>query len=210
MMAHTISPEKLAGQARIMADAGCQCVYVVDSAARWCSTAWPTGVALVAELGEDAEVGFQGTKTWGWGWPTRWRRCAPGPSRSTAACAGSGPARAMRPSRLSSGCSTNRVKTGIDFFDIADAAEDVVRPAMPAECVLDRNALIMGIPASTRASSNTPFARPSATACPPTSYCTGPVSASSSAARKINSSTSPWKSNASRKVAPRSRVSILA
>ena len=36
------------------------------------------------------------------------------------------------------------VKTGIDFFDITDAAEDVVRPAMPAECLLDRNALIMG------------------------------------------------------------------
>lgn len=32
MMAHTIAPEKLAAQARIMADAGCQCVYVVDSA----------------------------------------------------------------------------------------------------------------------------------------------------------------------------------
>ena len=32
MMSHTISPEKLAAQARIMADAGCQCVYVVDSA----------------------------------------------------------------------------------------------------------------------------------------------------------------------------------
>ena len=36
------------------------------------------------------------------------------------------------------------VKTGIDFFDIADAAEDVVAKAMPAECLLDRNALIMG------------------------------------------------------------------
>ena len=36
------------------------------------------------------------------------------------------------------------VKTGIDFFDIADAAEDVVAPAMPAECLLDRKALIMG------------------------------------------------------------------
>ena len=36
------------------------------------------------------------------------------------------------------------VKTGIDFFDIADAAEDVVSKAMPAECLLDRNALIMG------------------------------------------------------------------
>ncbi len=32
MMSHTIAPEKLAAQARIMADAGCQCVYVVDSA----------------------------------------------------------------------------------------------------------------------------------------------------------------------------------
>ena len=32
MMAHTTSPEALAKQARIMADAGCQCVYVVDSA----------------------------------------------------------------------------------------------------------------------------------------------------------------------------------
>ena len=36
------------------------------------------------------------------------------------------------------------VKTGIDFFEIADAAEEVVAPAMPAECLLDRNALMMG------------------------------------------------------------------
>ncbi|MFD1045318.1 4-hydroxy-2-oxovalerate aldolase, partial [Kibdelosporangium lantanae] len=32
MMAHSQPPEMLAKQARIMADAGCQCVYVVDSA----------------------------------------------------------------------------------------------------------------------------------------------------------------------------------
>src|SRR5258705_9111280 len=32
MMSPTIPPEQLAAQARIMADAGCQCVYVVDSA----------------------------------------------------------------------------------------------------------------------------------------------------------------------------------
>jgi hypothetical protein len=32
MMAHTVAPDVLAAQARIMADAGCQCVYVVDSA----------------------------------------------------------------------------------------------------------------------------------------------------------------------------------
>jgi 4-hydroxy 2-oxovalerate aldolase len=41
-------------------------------------------------------------------------------------------------------CDKIGVKTGIDFFAIADAAEDVVRPAMPAECLLDRQALMMG------------------------------------------------------------------
>ena len=43
MMAHTVSPELLASQARIMADAGCQCVYVVDSAG-----------ALILEQGDQA------------------------------------------------------------------------------------------------------------------------------------------------------------
>ncbi|OOK75442.1 putative 4-hyroxy-2-oxovalerate/4-hydroxy-2-oxopentanoic acid aldolase [Mycobacterium kansasii] len=70
------------------------------------------------------------------------------------------------------------VKTGIDFFDIADAAEDVVRPAMPAECLLDRNALIMGYSGSIRVSSSTPFASPSATACRRRRCSTEPVSAS--------------------------------
>ena len=32
MLSHRIGPDDLAKQARIMADAGCQCVYVVDSA----------------------------------------------------------------------------------------------------------------------------------------------------------------------------------
>ena len=52
MMAHTIPPEKLAGQARIMADAGCQCVYVVDSAGALVLDGVADRVsALVAELG---------------------------------------------------------------------------------------------------------------------------------------------------------------
>ena len=52
MLSHRTSPDALAGQARIMADAGCQCIYVVDSA----GALLPDGVqarveALVAELG---------------------------------------------------------------------------------------------------------------------------------------------------------------
>ena len=52
MMSHTIPPEKLAAQARIMADAGCQCVYVVDSAGALVLEGVADRVsALVAEFG---------------------------------------------------------------------------------------------------------------------------------------------------------------
>src|ERR1700755_635202 len=59
MMSHTIAPEKLAKQARVMADAGCQCVYVVDSAGALVLDEVSERVrALVDELGDDAQVGF--------------------------------------------------------------------------------------------------------------------------------------------------------
>ncbi|MEU2237512.1 4-hydroxy-2-oxovalerate aldolase, partial [Streptomyces vietnamensis] len=52
MMAHSTTPEKLARQGRIMADAGCQCVYVVDSAGAMVMDDVTARVeALVAELG---------------------------------------------------------------------------------------------------------------------------------------------------------------
>ncbi|WP_275414190.1 hypothetical protein [Microbispora siamensis] len=55
------TPEALARQARIMADAGCQCVYVVDSAGALLPDDTRARVAaLVAELGRDAQVGLHG------------------------------------------------------------------------------------------------------------------------------------------------------
>src|SRR5262249_49595400 len=59
MMAHSQPPEALAKQARIMADAGCQCVYVVDSAgALVMEQAGDRVAALIGELGDDAQLGF--------------------------------------------------------------------------------------------------------------------------------------------------------
>src|SRR3954449_7326817 len=52
MMSHTQPPEVLAKQARIMVDAGCQCVYVVDSAGALILEGVSDRVsALVAEIG---------------------------------------------------------------------------------------------------------------------------------------------------------------
>ena len=60
-LSHRASPHKLAGQARIMVDAGAQCVYIADSA----GTLGPAGVAtrvraVLDEIGKQAHTGFHG------------------------------------------------------------------------------------------------------------------------------------------------------
>ena len=61
MMAHSVRPAMLAEQGRIMVDAGCQCVYVVDSAGALVLEQVGDRVsALVAEIGSEAGVGFHG------------------------------------------------------------------------------------------------------------------------------------------------------
>ena len=204
-MAHTIPPEKLAAQARIMADAGCQCVYVVDSAGALVLDGVADRVAaLVAELGDDAQVGFHGHENLGLGVANSVEAVRAGAKqidgsvRRFGAGAGNAPVEALIGVFDKIG-----VKTGIDFFDIADAAEDVVRPAMPAECLLDRNALIMGYSGVYSSFLKHAVRQSERTACRPTSFCTGPASANSSAGRKTSSSTSHWKSSASRRAALR-------
>jgi 4-hydroxy 2-oxovalerate aldolase len=146
MMAHTSSPEALAVQARIMADAGCQCVYVVDSAgAMVLEQAGDRVAALVAELGQDAQVGFHAHQNLSLAVANS--VCAiragavqiDGSTRGFGAGAGNAPVEA-----LVAVCEKLGLRTGIDPMKIMDAAEDVVRPVMPAECVVDRLSLTMG------------------------------------------------------------------
>ncbi|MDI6097414.1 4-hydroxy-2-oxovalerate aldolase [Actinoplanes sp. NEAU-A12] len=146
MMAHSIAPAELAKQARIMADAGCQCVYVVDSAgALVLDQVGDRVAALVAELGDDAQVGFHGHENLGLGVANSilayraGARQIDGSTRRFGAGAGNTPVEAFV-----GVCDKLGIRTGVDFFKIVDAAEDVVRPAMPDECRLDRMALIMG------------------------------------------------------------------
>jgi 4-hydroxy 2-oxovalerate aldolase len=146
MMAHSQPPEKLARQARIMADAGCQCVYVVDSAgALVLEQVGDRVAALVDELGDDAQVGFHGHENLGLAVANSvvayraGARQIDGSARRFGAGAGNTPTEAFV-----GVCDKLGIETGIDFFAIVDAAEDVVLPAMPEECRLDRMALLMG------------------------------------------------------------------
>lgn len=146
MMAHSTPPEALATQARIMADAGCQCVYVVDSAgAMILEDASDRVSALVAELGTDAQVGFHGHQNLSLAVANSLLAIRAGAvqidgsTRGFGAGAGNAPVEA-----LVAVCSRLGYQTGIDPMKIMDAAEDVVRPVMPDECVVDRLSLTMG------------------------------------------------------------------
>ncbi len=146
MMSHTQPAEVLAAQARVMADAGSQCVYVVDSAGALILDEVSDRVsALVAELADDAQVGFHGHQNLSLGVANTVLAIRAGAvqvdgcARSFGAGSGNTPTEALAAvlDRLG-------IRTGIDPLRIFDVAEEVVRPVMDRECVLDRMSLIMG------------------------------------------------------------------
>ncbi|MCG8927043.1 4-hydroxy-2-oxovalerate aldolase [Lentzea sp. CC55] len=146
MMAHSRPPEALAKQARVMADAGCQCVYVVDSAGALVLEQVSERVeALVAELGDDAQVGFHGHENLGLSVANSVAAARAGARQIDGSVRGFGAGAGNTPLEAFVGvCDKLGFTTGVDFFEIVDAAEDVVRPVMPEECLLDRMALMMG------------------------------------------------------------------
>jgi len=146
MMAHSQPSEALAEQARIMADAGCQCVYVVDSAGALILDQVSDRVsAVVAELGNDAQVGFHGHDNLGLSVANSVIAVRAGAvqidgsTRKFGAGAGNTPNEAF-----AAVCDNLGIRHGIDTLKLIDAAEDVVRPIMEGECLVDRLSIIMG------------------------------------------------------------------
>ncbi|ASW54162.1 4-hydroxy-2-oxovalerate aldolase [Plantactinospora sp. KBS50] len=146
MMSHMVGPEELARQARIMADAGAQCVYVVDSAgALLPDDAGDRVAALAAELGPAAQVGFHGHNNLALGVANSiaavraGARQIDGATRALGAGAGNSPTEVLTAvfDRLG-------FDTGIDPGRILDAAQDVVLPYIRREPVMDRSSIVMG------------------------------------------------------------------
>jgi 4-hydroxy 2-oxovalerate aldolase len=146
MMAHSQPPEVLARQARIMVDAGCQGVYVVDSAgAMVMEDASDRVAALVSEIGSQAQVGYHGHENLSLSLANTILAIragalqVDGSTRRFGAGAGNTSVEAMAAvfERLG-------IRSGVDVLALIDAAEEVVRPVMDEEPTLDRLALIMG------------------------------------------------------------------
>lgn len=146
MMSHSQPPEVLAEQARIMVDAGCACIYVVDSAGALVPPQATARVRAVAEaVGDAAQVGFHGHENLACGVANTLAAIeagavqVDGSARRMGAGAGNVPTEALAAVLEKLG-----LRTGLDVMALADVAEDIVRPIMDDECTLDRMALMMG------------------------------------------------------------------
>ena len=146
MMAHRTNPEDLAKQARIMVDAGCQAPYVTDSAgALLMHEAKARFEALVAEVGDEAWVGYHGHQNMSFGVANSviaqevGVRYIDGSLCALGAGAGNSPTEVLAAvfDRLG-------IDTGLDVMGLLHAAEDVVRPYLNRWPKMDRNTIVQG------------------------------------------------------------------
>jgi 4-hydroxy 2-oxovalerate aldolase len=146
MMAHSQPPEVLAAQARIMVDAGCQCPYVVDSAGALILEDVTVRVeALLAEVGDEAMVGFHGHENLGLSVANSVLAARAGAHQIDGSTRAFGAGAGNTPLEVFAAVADRLgIRTGLDVLGLIDVAEDVVRPVMDGECLKDRLAIIMG------------------------------------------------------------------
>lgn len=146
MLSHKASPEKLAEQARIMVDAGAQCVYVVDSAgALVLDTAQQRIQAVINEIGREAQVGFHGHQNLSMGIANSVLAYQAGAKQIDGALCALGAGAGNSPTEvLAATFERMGIKTGVDLGEVLSAAEDVVRPFIPRLPWMDRASITQG------------------------------------------------------------------
>ncbi|MCX6499390.1 MAG: 4-hydroxy-2-oxovalerate aldolase [Arthrobacter sp.] len=146
MLSHRTTPENLAKQARIMADAGCQCVYVVDSAgALILDDVSDRVAALVTELGDDAQVGFHGHQNLSFGVANSVYAARAGAKQIDGTLLALGAGAGNSPTEvLAAAFERLNIHTGTDVQALMAAAEDVVKPIITRMPVMDRASIMQG------------------------------------------------------------------
>jgi 4-hydroxy 2-oxovalerate aldolase len=146
MLSHRLDPAGLAKQARIMVDAGAECVYVVDSAgALVLSDAQARVQALVGEIGSQAQVGFHGHQNLSLGVANSVLAYQAGATQIDGALCALGAGAGNAPTEvLAATFSRLGISTGVDIDSVLAAAEDVVRPIIPRLPWMDRASVVQG------------------------------------------------------------------
>ncbi|MFD9890802.1 4-hydroxy-2-oxovalerate aldolase [Amycolatopsis sp. NPDC059027] len=146
MLSHMSTPDDLAKQARIMADAGCECVYIVDSAgALILEDASVRVEALVAELGDQAQVGYHGHQNLSFGVANSVLACRAGARQIDGSLAALGAGAGNSPTEvLAATFERLGITTGVDKDVLMDAAENVVKKYLTRLPVMDRSSIVQG------------------------------------------------------------------
>ena len=146
MLAHRLDPAGLARQARIMVDAGAECVYVVDSAgALVLSDAQARVRALVTEIGRDAQVGFHGHQNLSLGVANSVLAYQAGATQVDGALCALGAGAGNAPTEvLAATFARLGIGTGVDVDGVLAAAEEVMRPIIPRLPWIDRSSVVQG------------------------------------------------------------------
>jgi 4-hydroxy 2-oxovalerate aldolase len=147
MLAHRATPEVMAQQARIMVDAGAQCVYVVDSAgALVLSDAQARVQAVIDEIGRDgAQVGFHGHQNLSLGVANSVLAYQAGAKQIDGALCALGAGAGNSPTEvLAATFERMGIRTGVDLGEVLSAAEEVVRPFIPRLPWMDRASITQG------------------------------------------------------------------
>lgn len=146
MLSHMNTLQGLAKQARIMADAGCQCVYVVDSAGHLILEDVSDRVdALVQELGDDAQVGYHGHQNLSFGVANSVLAVRAGARQIDGTLAALGAGAGNSPTEvLAAAFERQDIKADVDVAKLLDAAEDVVKPIMTRILLMDRSSIVQG------------------------------------------------------------------
>jgi 4-hydroxy 2-oxovalerate aldolase len=146
MLAHRLDPAGLARQARIMVDAGAECVYVVDSAGALVLSDAQTRVqALVAEIGREAQVGFHGHQNLSLGVANSVLAFQAGATQIDGALCALGAGAGNAPTEvLAATFARLGIGTGVDVDGVLAAAEEVVRPFIGRLPWMDRASVVQG------------------------------------------------------------------
>ncbi|GAB2459119.1 4-hydroxy-2-oxovalerate aldolase [Xylanimonas ulmi] len=146
MLSHRVEPDALAHQARIMVDAGCQCVLVVDSAGALILEQVSDRVsALLDEIGSQAQVGYHGHQNLSFGVANSVLAHRAGARQIDGSLCGLGAGAGNSPTEvLVAVFDRLGVDTQISVDDILAAAADVVRPIITRLPWMDHGSIMQG------------------------------------------------------------------
>ncbi len=144
MMAHANSPEGLVEQAKLLQSYGADTIYIADSAGAMTTEDVRRRVnALVENI--DVPIGVHAHNNLSMAVANSIAAYEEGAKNLDGTSAGLGAGAGNCPTEILAAVSTKYgIETGVDPFALMDLAEEVVRPLMPRQQVIDRAGLILG------------------------------------------------------------------